>query len=282
MAFNLKRIGVIAAAVLLAVVVLSAVASFGASRTSLAASPPTLQFACDYLKRESIDPIMDPAVPHVHEFYGNRSVDANSTYNRLKANPATTCRIREATSSYWHPAFREGGKIQRPLIVRNYYRDINGIDRNMRPIPNGLRNIATEANGNVRYKCGGGAPRTKPPVGCTRSWSVSFEFPNCWNPGAGRGPNSVKFDAWSSCPSRYPYRFPDHRMEVFYPRPTDGKLSAPLQVSMGGGDWGPASRHAHADRMDGDPHAFNAKWLRRCVLNTTSSPSLCSPGRQAP
>ena len=162
---NLTRISVAAAAVLLAVAVLSTVVSLGASRTSQAASPPTLQFACDYLKRASIDPIMDPAVPHVHEFYGNRSVNANSTHNSLRANPATTCRIKEAASSYWHPAFREGGKVRRPLMVRNYYRDINGINRNMRPIPDGLRNIATEANGNVRYKCGWrGSPRTKPPV----------------------------------------------------------------------------------------------------------------------
>jgi hypothetical protein len=282
MPVNLKRISIAAAAMLLAVAVLGAVVSFGASRTSQAASPPTLQFGCDYLKREAIDPIVDPAVPHIHEFYGNRSVNADSTYNSLKANPATTCRVDEATSSYWHPAFREGGKVQRPLMIRTYYRDFNGIDPNMRPIPDGLQILATEANGNVRYKCGWrGSPRTTPPVGCTQPWTVSFDFPNCWNPNAGRGPNSVKFGAWS-CPSTHPYQFPNLRIEVFYPRPADGTLSAPLEVSMGGGEWGLASQYAHADRMDGDPDAFNAKWLGPCVLNTTSSPSFCSPGRQAP
>jgi hypothetical protein len=275
MSVNLKRITIAAAAMLLAVAVLSAVVSFGAARTSQAASPPTLQFGCDYLKREAIDPIVDAAVPHIHEFYGNRSVNADSIYNSLKANSATTCRIKEATSSYWHPAFREGGKVQRPLMIRNYYRDFNGINPNMRPIPDGLQNLATEANGNVRYKCGWrSSGRTTPPVGCTQSWAVSFNFPNCWNPNAGLGPNSVKFSA-SSCPSTHPYQFPDHRMEVLYPRPADGRLSAPLEVSMGGGEWGLASQYAHADRMDGDPDAFNTKLLGPCVLNTTSSRSFC-------
>ena len=283
MGVNLKRIGIAAAAMLLAVAVLSAVVSFGASRTSQAASPPTLQFACDYLKRESIDPIVDPAVSHVHEFYGNRSVNANSTYDSLKANPATTCRINEATSSYWHPAFREGGKVQGPLAIRNYYRDLNVIDPDMKPIPDGLQIIATEANGNVRYKCGWrNSARTTLPIGCTEPWAVSFEFPNCWNPNAGLGPNSVEFGE-PRCPSTHPYQFPNYRMEVFYPRPADGRLSAPLEVSMGGGEWGLASEFAHADRMDGDPDAFDTKWLGPCVLNTSSSPSVdCSPGRQAP
>jgi hypothetical protein len=279
MSVNLKCISIAAAAMLLAVAMLSAVVSFGASRTSQAASPPTLLFGCEYLKRKAIDPIVDPAVPHVHEFYGNRSVNANSTYNSLKAKRATTCRINEATSSYWHPAFREGGKVQRPRFIRNYYRDFNGIDPNMRPIPNGLQIIATEANGNVRYKCGlHGSSKTAPPVGCTKPWSVAFELPNCWNPKAGRGPNSAKFGALS-CPSTHPYQFPNLRMEVVYPRPADGRLSRPVEVSMGGGEWGLAIQHAHADRMDGDPDAFNTKWLGPCVLNTTSSPSFCSPGR---
>jgi hypothetical protein len=277
MAVNLKRIGIAAAAMLLAVAMLSAVVSFGASRTSHAASPPTLQFACDYLKRESIDPIVDPAVAHVHEFYGNRSVNANSTYKSLKAHRATTCRIKAATSSYWHPTFREGGKVQRPLMIRNYYEIFNHRNVNrthMRPIPDGLQNIATKDNGNVVYKCGSGPPRTRPPIECTKPWRVEFYFPNCWNPRAGRGPNSVKFSSFS-CPSTHPYQLPDYRMEVFYPRPADGKLSAPLQVSMGGGEWGRASKFAHADRMDGDPDAFDTKWLKPCVLNTTSSPSFC-------
>jgi hypothetical protein len=278
MSVNLRRIGIVAAAMLLAVAVLSAVVSFGASRTAQAASPPTLQFGCEYLKREAIDPIEDPAVPHVHEFYGNRSVNADSTSTSLKAHPATTCRIDESTSSYWHPAFREGGKVQTPQMIRNYYRDLNDINPNMRPIPDGLQNIATEANGHVRYRCGSGSPSTTPPVGCTQSWMVMFVFPNCWNPNAGLGPNSVKFSA-SSCPSTHPYQFPDHRMVVEYPRPADGTLSAPVEVSMGGGEWGPASQFAHADRMDGDPDAFNTKWLGPCVLNTTSSPSFCKEAR---
>ena len=278
MAINLKRIGIAAAAMLLAVAVLSVVVSFGASRTAQAASPPTLQFGCEYLKREAIDPIVDPAVPHVHEFYGNRSVNTASTYESLKANPATTCRINEATSSYWHPAFRDGGKIQTPLRMRNYYVDLFEKSPEMKPIPDGLQNLATEANGNVRYKCGNGRPTTTPPVGCTQPWSVSFHFPNCWNSNAGLGPNSVKFSA-RSCPSTHPYQFPDHRMEVLYPRPADGTLSAPVEVSMGGGEWGLASQYAHADRMDGDPDAFNTKWLDPCVLDTTSSPSFCRAAR---
>jgi hypothetical protein len=268
MAVNLKRISIAAAAMLLAVAVLSAVVSFGASRTSQAASTPTLQFACAYLKREAIDPIVDPAAPHVHEFYGNRSVNADSTYSSLKANRATTCRIDEATSSYWHPAFREGGKVQTPTMIRNYYRDLNDPTPNMQPYPDGANLIATLSNGLVTYKCGSGTPRSTPPYGCTQGWSVAFNFPNCWI-----------YTPRQTCPSTHPYQTPDFRMEAIYPRAADGTLSSPLEVSMGGGEWGLASQYAHADRMDGDPDAFNTKWLEPCVLNTTSSPLFCRGAR---
>lgn len=278
MSLNLKRIGIAAAAMLLAVAVLSVVMSFGASRTSQAASTPTLQFGCEYLKREAIDPIVDPAVPHVHEFYGNRSVNANSTYSSLKTNPATTCRINEATSSYWHPVFREGGKVQTPLRIRNYYRDLNDKSWNMQPIPDGAQLLATHSNGKVMYKCGTGTPSSTPPYGCTQSWSVAFHFPNCWDR-SGRSPENFLYTPRQVCPSSHSYQMPDFRMEVIYPRAADGTLSSPLQVSMGGGEWGLASQYAHADRMDGDPDAFNKKWLEPCVLNTTSSPSFCKEAR---
>src|SRR5215210_1073076 len=175
-----------------------------ASPTSRAASVPSLQFNCDYLKTEAIDPILDPLQAHVHDFYGNTGVNARSTFQTMSVDgQSTTCRIGAATSSYWQPAFREGGKVQRPLKITNYYRDLGERSPNMQPIPDGLHSIATEQNGNVKYRCGKDSETPEPPVGCTQDWRAIFQFPNCWNPNAGKGPDSVVYSG-HSCPSSFP------------------------------------------------------------------------------
>lgn len=243
-----------------------------------AASIPTLQYNCDYFSRDTVDPIMDPPAGRadIHDFYGNKSVNANSTYSSLRTNKATTCKIAAGTASYWHPAFMEGGKVQTPTAITNYYRDMGKRSPNMRPIPKGLQMIANKRNGNVKYKCGKGKAQSTPPVGCTKDWRVMFQFPNCWNK-KGKGPGSVRYSP-RKCPRSHPYEFPELQMAVKFPRPADGRLDAPVKVAISG-EWRLATKFAHADRFDADQvPRFNRKWLKPCVLDVKpnkSSPRFC-------
>lgn len=274
---------------LIGAVVVCAILLLAASSTSpsYAASVPTLQFNCAYLKTEAIDPILDPpaGASHDHDFYGNRGVNANSTFESMSADgQTTTCRIGAATSSYWHPAFRNGGgEVQTPLAITNYYRDSGTRSPDMQPIPDGLQNIAHTGNGNVKYRCGSGSATSEPPVGCTKEWRVIFQFPNCWNPNAGKGPDSVVYAGPRGCPASHPYEFPALQMAAKFPRPADGTLHAPVEVSIGNGGWGLASEHAHADRFDADQNPeFDDNWLGPCVLDvepTQSSPARCINAR---
>jgi hypothetical protein len=255
------------------------------AKPSAEPSLPTLQFDCAYLKTEAIDPIVDPAVSHDHDFYGNTGVGAQSTYESMSASgQGTTCHIHEATSSYWQPQFRDAGKVQKPLAITNYYRDTGTLSPDMQPIPDGLQIIASVYNGDVKYRCGKEDSVDSPPVGCTQDWRAIFQFPNCWNPNAGKGPNSVIFSP-RSCPYSYPYEFPQLQMALKFPRPADGALDAPVEVSMGGGEWGLASEYAHADRFDADQNPeFDNRWLGPCVLDVpagTSSPERCENARAA-
>src|SRR5437899_1667298 len=60
---------------------------------------------CFYSHAAPDDPIVFPGAPgasHLHEFFGNRSVNATSTYDSL--GTSTTCRLLPDASGYWNPA----------------------------------------------------------------------------------------------------------------------------------------------------------------------------------
>src|SRR6476659_7799891 len=55
---------------------------------------------CAYTHRASDDPIVHPGMPgmsHSHDFFGNVTTDADSTYSTMRAG-GTTCRAREDAS----------------------------------------------------------------------------------------------------------------------------------------------------------------------------------------
>ena len=85
--------GMVAGTALLvvAMALVSGQRSAGAQSEEDGVTGPTLQFGCNVLKVAAIDPIFDPEHPHDHVFYGNKGVDADSTYESLVNNPHTTC-----------------------------------------------------------------------------------------------------------------------------------------------------------------------------------------------
>src|SRR5438552_19205160 len=52
------------------------------------------------------DPIVFPGQPgasHSHDFFGNPTTDANSTYATMTAATSTSCLVGDDTAGYWMP-----------------------------------------------------------------------------------------------------------------------------------------------------------------------------------
>ena len=176
------------------------------------------RFICGAGQLRYDDPIVYPGQPgrsHLHQFYGNTSADANSTFASLRASGDSTCNnmgngTAANRSAYWIPAMLDGrGHVVQPDYVQVYYkREPTGPGtlcdpRNPRShgtcvgIPNGLKFIFgfDMLGGNPRthighYKCAGGGAgnrvaRSLPDV---EKWCrpgnhlvASISTPTCWD-----------------------------------------------------------------------------------------------------
>ena len=88
------------------------------------ASKGDFHTSCDLSHVRSDDPIVYPGQPgasHLHDFFGNASTDASSTYRSMRAGN-TTCSFAGDTSGYWSPALvnRSGGTVK-PTGMTAYY-----------------------------------------------------------------------------------------------------------------------------------------------------------------
>ncbi len=72
------------------------------------------------------DPIVYPGLPgksHLHQWFGNDSADANSTYDSLRKTGNSTCGNALNRSAYWMPALLNGkGGVIIPDYVTIYYK----------------------------------------------------------------------------------------------------------------------------------------------------------------
>jgi hypothetical protein len=97
-------LGVAAAAACVVTLMLwKAPAASGQEETS--PTEPSFLVKCEFHHRDQVDPIVDfgnPKSHHMHEFFGNTTTNANSTYNTLRAG-GTTCDDPKDTAAYWIP-----------------------------------------------------------------------------------------------------------------------------------------------------------------------------------
>ena len=95
-------------AVLLACVVslLAALASSPAASAASAEHGASFAVRCDFSHRAQVDPIVSPGgtSAHMHDFFGNKTTNASSTYASMTASGVTTtCSRPEDTAGYWIP-----------------------------------------------------------------------------------------------------------------------------------------------------------------------------------
>lgn len=178
------------------------------------------------------DPIVHPdtaGMSHLHQFFGNANVGADSDYDELVGAP-TSCDQPLDTASYWAPALLgETGAAIEPIGLTAYYRPGPGIDpADVVAYPAGLELVAGDAMatgpqplGIVAWSCGSGPDRSVRPPVCppTTTLRLLVTFPDCWDGehvdwivGA---PTAVYSDA--GCPEDYPVEVPQLTVAIDYP-----------------------------------------------------------------
>ena len=94
---------------------------------------------CPYSHTRMDDPIVFPGQPgasHLHDFFGNKGVDAFSTFKSMLAGE-TTCRVASDTAGYWTPTGYLDGVQIKPKVMRIYY--LGSATGTTETIPRGCR-----------------------------------------------------------------------------------------------------------------------------------------------
>jgi hypothetical protein len=208
---------------------------------------------CGYSHSLPDDPIVFPSQPgasHLHDFYGNTSVNAFSTFTTMLAGE-TTCRVPSDTAGYWAPAGFLNGVRVKPGVMRIYY--LAGATGTPGTIPADLQMVggnkeaqSPAENPHVSWSCGQttsvSTPHQDMPYDC-RPWAAypfvdgivaSIDFPSCWN-GIGLRPEDVTYPEGGACPPGFGNVIPKLSERVHYhvmnPIGLDGTLA--FQLSSG-------------------------------------------------
>ena len=157
-------------------------------------------FGCKPAHQAQVDPITSPGIEssHLHQFIGNTTTNADSTYDSMLSQP-TTCEEAGDTAAYWVPVMLDNADEAVPLYgITVYYRDWPDSGHAVTTFPPDYRIIsgfpnpqkaagiqASATGGNWGYSCDNTEPLqptsaidcTGDPKG-TRVIAVVF-FPQC-------------------------------------------------------------------------------------------------------
>jgi hypothetical protein len=188
--------------------------------------------ACGFSHRNQDDPIVFPQQAgrsHDHTYFGNRTTNAFSTPDSLRASGRTTCRIRADTAAYWAPSLFVNARAVEPLAVVAYY--VRRTEGRVEPFPAGLKIIAGDAAARTAqslqvtsWSCGRRTASSTIPncdgSGFRRSsLRLQVNFPNCWD---GRQLDSANhkshmaYSSGGSCPSSHPVAVPSLSLVIYY------------------------------------------------------------------
>ena len=265
--------------------------------------------ACSFSHMSYDDPIVYPGQKgrsHLHTFFGNTGVDAESTADSIGTTGNSTCRGGIANrSAYWVPTMidtRDGTPLV-PAGIGVYYKHGAVAGRLVQPIPAGLRMIAGDpgASGpksefSSRFKCIGGPNGQnalyQPTIGnCDAGAELWMEifFPPCWD---GRNLDSPDHKSHMSyhvhdrtagyhCPASHPVPLPSITFNVVYVVP---EKDAPLRWRLASDAYDtsiPGGYSAHGDWFNGWKGEVSDAWAKHCVQAERDCHShLLGDGRQ--
>jgi Domain of unknown function (DUF1996) len=205
---------------------------------------------CPYSHSATDDPVKFPGQPgasHLHDFFGNRTTNARSTYSSMLAG-TTTCGTKADTAGYWAPAlYRNGVKINpagsfggRNTREKFYYRD-NHYDSSVKvePFPpnfkmiQGYHDAKSVADANAHgagwgklmwWGCSDNSVGGKPtmPANCKVGIiTMHVTFPSCWDgvmvSGDEVAAGHVKFPDNGQCPAGFKHALPMLIERLEYP-----------------------------------------------------------------
>jgi Domain of unknown function (DUF1996) len=243
---------------------------------------------CNHSHSAPDDPIVFPALAgrsHLHDFFGNVSVDANSTTASLARSAASTCLkgMGEADrAAYWTPALLHNGRpvtgSADELRIDAYYAVLDK-PLPVRPMPLGLRMIAGDAQARtaqptdvVHYNClyyprGGQATRSSAAIpSCPPGTYLSAKivFPSCWdgvNLDSADHKSHMAYPNRGACPVSHPVGLPSLGIRLRW-KAARGVPSSQLALSSGG------QQSMHADFWNvWSPSVM--RWLVDNCLNAT-------------
>ena len=266
---HVSRPFVLAAATILTLALLGPAAVSAAELQR--ANPPgpthdgTFLSACRFSHTASDDPIVRPGEPgasHQHEFFGNTTTNADSTYESLLAGD-TTCRVAGDTAAYWVPSLFVDGVRVAPIRVNAYYLRGRGPGR-VAAFPAGLKVIAGDGSATTAqstaitgWRCSGLRIQalSTTPVDCPglSHQVLVIRFPDCWN---GEDLDSadhrshMAYRVNGRCPSGYPVRVPRLALNVHYDLPSvDGVTLASGSIYSSHADFFNAWDQAVLNRL---------------------------------
>jgi hypothetical protein len=234
--------------------------------------------SCPYSHRLPDDPIVRPNQPgasHSHDFFGNRTTNAFSTYASLRAG-STTCRRTADAAGYWVPTLYDSGVAVRPSGMSAYYTSRGKVALAIKPFPAGLRVVAGNANATgpqpmmvAVWSCGerSGTESSSVPICALGSLRLHVRFPDCWDGKNLDFPDHRSHMAYSSrgvCPTGYGIEMPGLQINVSYP------VRGGPTVTLASGS--PYS--AHADFFN----AWEQTVLTNLVRNCLNLPRNCGTG----
>jgi hypothetical protein len=219
---------------------------------------------CKYSHSAKDDPIVhfgEPGASHSHDFFGNTSTNAFSTYQTLRAMPATTCGRHEDAAAYWVPSLIVDGRVVRPTRAVAYYLTGGKPGAAIRPFPPNFKAV-TVMGKKAEFLCAGRSSDVRPagtPPTCPSNTYVIVRilFPDCWD-GRTDSPDHrshLAFNVRGVCPVDHPIPVPQIRLSVEYP-PGGARTIA---LSSGGPET------LHADYFNSWDQAGLERLVRGCI-----------------
>jgi hypothetical protein len=241
-------LGAVAAATVIVLAALGTAPAASAEATADASADNGASFSvrCDFSHRSSDDPIVSPGKPgaaHSHDFFGNKTTNARSTYSSMLGK-GTTCTRLADRAAYWMPTVRWNGETINSNRAVFYYRAGGKDHTQVKPFEANLKVIS---NSHITWRCGrtdnkGGSSR--PPRRCANKLlGVRIIFPDCSNGKLDSYKHrahmaySRRIDGKVRCPSSHPIPVPVLTMNVTFPLPT---ARGPVKLSSGR----PSTMHA--------------------------------------
>ena len=193
---------------------------------------------CTLARQQQVDPIVSwgRTARHMHDFFGNTSVVATSTYESLRAG-TSNCSARGDRAAYWAPTLMtpRGDRV-RPERAVVYYRNRPVAAGRTVAFPPGLRMVAGGTFPFSYWTCDGQSDAalesrqpTIPDCGEGGRIKAHVFFPSCWDGKHRDSPDHRSHVAYGlgedgrptssdpeRCPRSHPFKIPQLDVRIVY------------------------------------------------------------------